>query len=116
MARRAKASDMRHKAGVYKQVNVRNPDRGTIEQRWVKDFEIWVRESTIFREQLENVISGAETLRDRIEFETRYTNRIKSSHRLLHKGKLYRISIEGDTDGTMDRTRFLGERIEDGGA
>ena len=116
MARRAKASDMRHKVGVYKQVNVRNRERGTIEQKWVKDFDLWVRESTIFREQLEAVFSGAETLRDRKEFEARYTDRLTSAHRVLYKGELYRVSIEGDTDGTMDRIRFLGEVVEDGGA
>lgn len=116
MARRAKTSDMRNKVGVYRQINVRNKERGTIEQKWIKDFDIWVRELTIFREQLENVISGAETLRDRKEFETRYTTKLNSAHRILYQGKLYRVSIVGDTEGTMDRIRFLGEVIEDGGA
>lgn len=115
----ARASDMRHKVKVYKQVNVRNRELGTIEQRWVKDFEIWCREVTIYREQLETIVSGAETLRDRKEFECRMTKqnqRLNTRHRIVHEGKMYRVSITGDTEGLHNRMRFLAEALEDGGA
>lgn len=115
----AKTSDMRHKVKLYKQVNVRNRELGTVETRWIKDFEVWCREVTIYREQLETIVSGAETLRDRKEFECRLTKtskKISSRHRLTYQGKMYRVSIVGDTNGTHDRIRFLAEALEDGGA
>ena len=34
----------------------------------------------------------------------------------MYDGKLYRISIVGDTEGTSDRIRFLMETLDDGGA
>lgn len=116
MAKRARTSDMRHKVEVYRQVNVRNKKTGITEQRWLKDFTLWCRKKTIFREQLETVISGAEMLRDRIEFECRYTENLTTRNRVLHNGKFYRVSIVGDTLGTTDRIRFLAESLEDGGA
>lgn len=116
MAKNARPSDMRHKVEVYRQVNVRNKRTHVIEQRWLKDYTLWCRKKTIFREQLETIVSGAEMLRDRIEFECRYTDKLTTRHRVLYKGQFYRVSIVGDTSGTMDRTRFLAESLEDGGA
>lgn len=97
-------------------MNVRNKKTGITEQRWLKDFDLWCREKTIFREQLETVISGAEMLRDRLEFECRYTDRLTTRHRILYRGEFYRVSIVGDTGGTSDRVRFLAEALTDGGA
>lgn len=114
--RKARASDMRHKVKVYEQVNVRNKTTGALEPRWLYVFSLWCREVTIFREQLEAIHSGAITLRDRLEMETRYTTKLNTTHRVVHLGKLYSVSIAGDTEGTSDRVRFYIERLEDGGA
>ena len=114
--RNARSSDMRHKVKFYEQVNVRDKKTGVIRAAWRYVFTAWCRRSTIFREQLESVISGAVTYRDRYEMETRYTERINSTLRMVMDGKMYSISITGDTSGTSDRTRFLAERLEDGGA
>lgn len=114
--RKAKASDMRHKVKIYEQVNVLDRDSGVIKQKWKYEFSVWCREVTIFREQLESVVSGAESLRDRLEMECRYTKKINSKQRAMYDGKLYRISIAGDTEGTSDRIRFLMEALDDGGA
>lgn len=81
-----------------------------------KEVILRCRVKTIYREQLEMVVSGAQTLRDRLEFECRYTEIVTSAHRVEYKGNEYQISIEGDTDGRRRRTRFLGERLVDGGA
>ncbi|MBK0347892.1 phage head closure protein [Aerococcaceae bacterium zg-ZJ1578] len=114
--KRAKASDMRHKVMILEQVNVLDRQTGAIAQKWRKSFYVWCREVTIFREQLEQVVSGAESLRDRLEMECRYTRKINSKQRALYDGKFYRISIVGDTSGASDRVRFLMEALEDGGA
>ena len=114
MARKARSSDMRDKVNVYKQVNV--VVDGKVEQMWLYDFSIWCRERTIFREQLETIVSGAETLRNRLEMETRYPTKLNTTHRIVYKNEMFRVSIVGDTDGTHDRVRFLAEALEDGGA
>lgn len=114
--KRAKASDMRHKVSILEQVNVLDRQSGAITQKWRKSFTVWCREVTIFREQLESVVSGAESLRDRLEMECRYTRKINSKQRAYYDGKVYRISIAGDTSGTSDRIRFLMEALDDGGA
>lgn len=114
--RKARASDMRHKVKVYEQVNVVDPRNGTTKTMWRYVFSLWCREVTIFREQLETVVSGAETLRDRKEFECRYTATLTTRHRIVYRGDLYRVSIVGDTEGRSDRIRFLAEAVKDGGA
>lgn len=116
MAKNARSSDMRHKVKIYEQVNVIDRTTGVIKQKWRYVFTIWCREVTIFREQLEAIYSGAETLRDRREMETRYTTKLNTTHRAVYRGDMYRISIVGDTEGIHDRTRFLMESIKDGGA
>lgn len=116
MAKNARSSDMRHKVKIYEQINVIDKSTGVIKQKWRYVFSLWCREVTIFREQLEAIYSGAETLRDRREMETRYTTKLKSTHRAVYQGDMYRISITGDTEGTHDRIRFLMESIKDGGA
>lgn len=116
MAKNAKSSDMRHKVRIYEQHNIVNHETGRMEQKWRYVFSIWCREVTVFREQLEAIYSGAETLRDRLEMETRYTTKLKTTHRAYYNGHMYRISIVGDTSGTSDRIRFLMESTQDGGA
>lgn len=116
MSRRARASDMRHKVGVYEQINVRNQKNGNIEQRWLYSHHLWCRDVTIFREQLEMDASGGTTLRNRKELETRYPADLSTRNRVEINGELYRVSIVGDTAGTHERVRFLAERLEDGGA
>ena len=107
---------MRHKVKVYEQVNVLDKQTGTMKQKWKYVFYLWVRDVTIFREQLETIVSGAQTLRDRREFECRYTTKLTTQHRIVYRGKLYQVSIVGDTTGVSERIRFLGEAITDGGA
>lgn len=116
LMRKARASDMRHKVKVYEQVNVRNRETGVIETKWRYIFSLWCREVTVFREQLEAIYSGANNMRDRLEMETRYTTKLNTTHRAVHLGKLYNVSIVGDTEGTSDHIRFLIERTDDGGA
>lgn len=116
MSRTARASDMRHKVKVYKQVNIRDNKTGKIRQAWMYDFSIWCKPSTIFREQLEASVSGAETLRNRIEFETRYPTKLTTRNRIVFNDEMFRVSIVGDTDGLHDTVRFLAEALEDGGA
>lgn len=116
MPRTAKASDMRHKVKVYEQVNIRDEQTGKLKQVWKYSHSIWCKPSTIFREQLETVVSGAETLRNRLEFETRYPVNLNSNHRIVYNNEMFRVSIVGDTSGTHDIVRFLAESLEDGGA
>lgn len=118
----AKASEMRQVVKLMKQGSRIDPNTGKITTGWVPEMKngqpilLRCRVKTIYREQLEMVVSGAQTLRDRLEFECRYTNMVTSAHRVEYNGELYQVSIEGDTDGRRKRTRFLGERITDGGA
>lgn len=118
----AKASEMRQPVKLLVQNTTIDPVTGRPKVGWgpmVKDGReviLRCRVKTIYREQLEMVVSGAQTLRDRLEFECRYTEMVTSAHRVEYKGKQYQVSIEGDTDGRRKRTRFLGERLTDGGA
>lgn len=89
---------------------------GTTQPKWRYVFSIWCREVTIFREQLETLVSGASTLRDRKEFECRYTTKLTTRHRVKYRDELYKVSIVGDTSGHSDRIRFLAESLKDGGA
>lgn len=115
MPRKSRPSDMRHKVEFYKQVNLKDFDSGETEVAWKYDFSLFCKISITFREQLETVYSGSNTLRNRLEAECRFTNKITSAHRALYKGQLYSISIAGDTDGKSDVTRFIMETLEEGG-
>lgn len=115
MPRTSRASDMKWKVKFYKQVNILDKETGKLRQVWYYQFSQFCREKTIFREQLEAVLSGANVLRDRLEMECRYTEKIHTGLRCVHKGQLYEISIAGDTSGRSDTTRFLIERVIDGG-
>ena len=114
--KKAKASDMRHKVKVLEQVNEFDPKTGQAIFTWKEVFSLWCREITIFREQLETIVSGGQILSDRLEFECRYTTKLTSAHRVEYRGKMYQVSIVGDTSGLSDRIRFLAEALEDGGA
>lgn len=116
MSRTARASDMRHKVKAYKQVNVRDSETGKIKQMWKYDFYLWCKPSTVFREQLQASVSGAKTLRNRIEFETRYPTRLTTRNRIVYNNEMFEVSIVGDTEGTHNTVRFLAEALEDGGA
>lgn len=113
MARRARSSDMRDKVKVYEQVNV--VENGVVKQKWIYTFSLWCQDRTVFREQLETAVSGAETLRNRLEMETRYPTKLTTRHRIVFNGEMFRVSIVGDTTGSHDRVRFLAESLEDGG-
>lgn len=112
--RKVRANDFRHHIQFYEQKDIPN-GRG-YDTQWIPVFKLWCREKVIFREQLESVISGGNTLRDRKEMETRYTTKLSTEHRFKYKDNLYEISIVGDSVGDCKAIRFLGEAIVDGGA
>ena len=112
--RKVRANDFRHHIQFYEQKDIPN-GRG-YDTEWIPVFKLWCREKVIFREQLESVISGGNTLRDRKELETRYTTKLNTEHRFKYKDKMYEISIVGDSVGDCKTIRFLGEAIVDGGA
>ncbi len=111
--KRVKTSDFRHRIQFYEQVNVPTQRGYTIE--WQPTFKLWCREKTIFREALEGVQSGGNTLRDRRELETRYTTKLSTKNRFEYRGTMYEITIVGDTNGDCKTIRFLGEALKDGG-
>lgn len=78
-------------------------------------FKKWARVKVIFREQLESLLSGGNTLRDRVELTLRYTDKIKSTMKFEYKGNMYTISIIGDKSGLKEEMSLLGEAVLDGG-
>lgn len=112
--KRVRANDFRHHIQFYIQEDIPTPYGYS--QEWVPVFKLWCREKTIFREQLEGVLSGGNTLRDRKEMETRYTPKLTTEYRFTYQGNMYEISIVGDTVGDCKTIRFLGEAVIDGGA
>lgn len=115
MPRRTKASDMRHVVQFFEQKPVWNPQSARYDNQWVKVFERRCMITPIYRDQLLANLGGANILRDRREFTTRYDPRIGRKLRCKHDGEMYEISIAGDTRGDMREIRFLGEAILDGG-
>lgn len=111
--KRVKPNEFRNRLEVYEQVNIQTPYG--YETEWKLAFKCWCRVRTIYRVQLEGIVSGGNTLRDRKEFETRYTNKITTLNRVKYKGDMYEISISGDTEGNRKTIRFLGEALKDGG-
>ena len=103
MAKRTRTSDLRNKVEFYKQGEIFDYNRGSYILSWRLEFTSWCRETTIYREQLEASIGGANVLRDRKEFITRYN------------AKIDEISIVGDTRGDRRETRFLAEVVLNGG-
>ena len=112
--KKVRANDFRHRIQFYEQKNV--PSRNGFKQEWVPAFKLWCREKTVFREQLEGVVSGGNTSRDRKEMETRYTTKLTTMNRFEYRGSMYEVSIVGDTTGDVESIRFLGEALKDGGA
>lgn len=86
------------------------------ESEFVPVFKRWARVKIIFREQLEAVISGANTLRDRLELTLRYCEDIDSTMAFEYRGKMYNVSIVGDKTGLVHEIGLLGESIQDGGS
>ena len=115
MAKRTRTSDMRNKVEFYKQSEIFDYNSGSYILSWGLEFTSWCRETTIYREQLEASIGGANVLRDRKEFITRYNESIDTTLRCKYKGKMYEISIVGDTRGDRRETRFLAEVVLNGG-
>ena len=115
MAKRTRTSDLRNKVEFYKQSEIFDYNSGSYILSWGLEFTSWCRETTIYREQLEASIGGANVLRDRKEFITRYNEKIDTTLRCKYKGKMYEISIVGDTRGDRRETRFLAEATIDGG-
>lgn len=116
MARRIRADKYRHKIKFYESQNVYNPTTGIYNKEWVYAFSLWCNEKVIFREQLEAVVvGGSNTLRDRREFTTRFTDKVDTTQRCEFKGHMYDITIVGDKRGDLKEIAFLGESIKDGG-
>lgn len=115
MAKRVKPSDYAHHVQFLKQQVVYNEETGMNESQFVPCFKRWANVKVIFREQLESVISGGNTLRDRLELTLRYTDKIDSTMRFAYKGKEYNISIIGDKSGLREEIGLLGEAVIDGG-
>lgn len=116
MARQVRTNDMRNKVTFLTQSETFDYNSGSYTLDWTPSFTAWCRETTIYREQLESTLAGGNTLRDRKEFITRYNRNIDTTLRCEYQGKLYDISIAGDTRGDRKETRFLAEAIVDGGA
>lgn len=115
MAKRVKVSDYAHRIQFLKQVVSYNERTGMNESHFVPCFKRWARVHVIFREQLESVISGGNTLRNRLELTLRYTDKINSTMRFIYKGEEYNISIIGDKSGLREEIGILGEAVLDGG-
>lgn len=115
MARRVRATNYTHKIKFYKPSYAYNEVTGVTEATWEYVFSRWCSDKIIFREQLEGVVSGGNTLRDRHEFTTRFTDAITTVMRCEYNGILYDITIVGDKRGDRLETAFLAESILDGG-
>lgn len=115
MARRVRATNYTHKINFYKPSYTYNEVTGITEATWEYVFSRWCSDKIIFREQLEEVVSGGNTLRDRHEFTTRFTDTITTTMRCEYKGNLYDITIVGDKRGDRLETAFLAEAVLDGG-
>ena len=115
MAKRPRTSDMRYKTEFFSQREPYGCRSGSYILSWGLEFTSWCRETTIYREQLEASIGGANVLRDRKEFITRYNEKIDTTLRCKYKGKMYEVSIVGDTRGDRRETRFLAEVVLNGG-
>lgn len=115
MTRRTRTPDMRDRVEVYKQIDYED-ENGNLQTVWLYDYSLWCRQYPVFREQLEQSNSGSKTLRNRLDFETRFPCRLTTMNRVRFNGKFYRVTIAGDADGQHDRFRFYGESLEDGGS
>ena len=62
MAKRTRTSDMRNKVEFYRQSEIFDYNSGSYILSWGLEFTSWCRETTIYREQLEASIGGANVL------------------------------------------------------
>ncbi|MBF0780510.1 MULTISPECIES: phage head closure protein [unclassified Granulicatella] len=115
MAKRVKPSNYTHRIQFFKQVVTYNDETGMNESQFVPCFKRWANVKIIFREQLESVISGGNTLRNRLELTLRYTDMIDSTMRFSYGDNQYNISIIGDKSGLREEIGLLGEAVIDGG-
>lgn len=106
---------MRHLVKFYETKPVWNPQSASWSEEWVYSFSRYCEITPIYREGLKTYLEGAALLRDRQEFRTRYDERIDQTLRCEYRGRMYEVSIGGDTTGDLKETRFLGEAVVDGG-
>lgn len=98
------------------QDEVPNDDTGMMDTVFVTQFKRKANLQTIFREQLEFTISNSTVYRQRYQVTLRYCDELIQSNMLMkYNGKLFSISIVGDTRGDRRETRLLAETILDGG-
>ena len=115
MAKKTRASGYTEYIQFYEQVVAFDPEEVRTISEWKPIFKRWAKVHIIFREQLESLISGAQTLRDRVELTLRYTDKISSTMRFEYRGNFYNISIVGDKTGKQEEIGILGEAVVDGG-
>lgn len=115
MSKKTRASDFSKRITFYAQTTRFNEETGMTETVYVEVFKRWAKVKVIFREQLEAMVSGANTLRDRLELTLRYAEDIDSTMAFQYKGEFYNISIKGDKSGLRQEISLLGEAIRDGG-
>ena len=115
--KKTRSSEFRNQVTFYRQSTQYNEVTGVNESVYTLAFKRWAKVKVIFREQLESVVSGGNTLRDRLEFTVRYCTDIDSTMRCEYKGLMYNISIVGEKPNTPVREEisFLGETVRDGG-
>lgn len=115
MAKKVRVSGFTDHIQFYKQQVVFDEEEVRTYSDWVPCFKRWARVKVIFREQLESIISGGTTLRNRLELTLRHTDSIDSTMRFKYKDAFYNISIIGDKTGKQEETSLLGEAVLDGG-
>lgn len=115
MAKKVRVSEFTDYIQFYKQQTVFDEEEIRTHSEWAPCFKKWARVKVIFREQLESIISGGTTLRNRLELTLRTTDRIDSTMRFEYQGAFYNISIIGDKTGRKQETSLLGETVMDGG-
>lgn len=115
MVKKTRVSEYSNRIQFYRQTVVFDEESCMNVSKYIPIFKKWARVKVIFREQLESLISGSNTLRDRIELTLRYTEEINSTMKFEYKGNMYNISIIGDKRGLKDEINLLGEVVLDGG-
>lgn len=115
MAKKSRVRDYGHHIQFYEKTSVFDEELSMYRHEYCPIFKRWARVKIIFREQLESVISGGNTLRDRIELTLRHCDDIDGTMKFEYRGQMYNISIIGDKTGLRKEISLLGESVMDGG-
>ncbi|MBS4762114.1 phage head closure protein [Carnobacteriaceae bacterium zg-ZUI252] len=115
MAKKVRVSEYTDLIEFYEQKVIFDEESCMNVNEYVPAFKKWARVKVIFREQLESLLSGGNTLRDRIELTIRYTRDVNTTMKFKYRDNLYAISIIGDKNGLKQEISLLGEAVLDGG-